>query len=88
MADQFQEAMRRATTESSDSEFKMTNEEVERFTKAFEQEEFRKLFSDYVKDISDPKHRAEQEAMIRQMENDGQVPQDKVTIAIKMSGQV
>ena len=80
MEESFAEAMHRAAAASTDSDFKMTDDEVERFSKAFEQEEFRKLFSDYVQEISDPKHRAEQEAMIRQMEADGQVPGDKELI--------
>lgn len=48
----------------------MTEDETKKFTKAFGDPEFRKMMAEYVDEISDPKHREEQEAYIRQMETD------------------
>ncbi|GMH50264.1 hypothetical protein TrRE_jg5265 [Triparma retinervis] len=58
----------------------MSKEEVDKFTKAFAEPEFRKLMADYVDEISDPKNRAETDAYIRQLENQGEVPEDKEII--------
>ena len=58
-------------------DLKMSKEEVDKFTKAFAEPEFRKLMADYVDEISDPKNRAETDAYIRQLESQGEVPADK-----------
>ena len=55
----------------------MTPEETEKFSKAFQDPEFRKMMAEYVDEISDPKNREEQEAYIRQMEGEGNVPAGK-----------
>ena len=52
-----------------------------KFRKAFQDPEFCKMMSEYVDEISDPKHRAEQDAYIRQMEAEGDVPEDLWTLA-------
>jgi len=52
-------------------DLKLTDDEVSRFTKAFEDEEFKKLFMEYAQEISDPKNRAENDAYLRQMEAEG-----------------
>lgn len=39
------------------SEFKITQDEQEKLLKAFQEPEFRKIFSEYVDEISDPKYR-------------------------------
>ncbi|KAJ3192437.1 Alpha-mannosidase 2C1 [Irineochytrium annulatum] len=44
--------------------------ELQRIEKAFQKEEFRKLFKDYVDEISDPKNKAQYEAEITQMERE------------------
>lgn len=49
-------------------------QESERLKQAFEKEEFRKLFHDYLDEISNPEHRKEYEAYISQLEGDSQVP--------------
>eukprot|EP00898_Chlorokybus_atmophyticus_P003673 jgi/Chlat1/4306/Chrsp29S04476 len=54
-------------------ELNMSTEELSRFEKAFRDPEFMKLFSDYAKEIQDPKHREENETYLRQMENEGRV---------------
>ncbi|CAM9140701.1 unnamed protein product [Phaeothamnion confervicola] len=57
--------------------FEMTTEESDRFLKAFKEEEFRKMFSEYVDEIQDPKHRAENEEYLRVLEGNNQVPSGK-----------
>ena len=64
----------------SGSDMKLTSDEVEKLEKAFKEEEFRKLMADYVEEISDPKNRAETDAYIRQLETQGEVPEDKEII--------
>ena len=63
----FLEAQKR---NGDDKDFNMTEDETKKFTKAFGDPEFRKMMAEYVDEISDPKHREEQEAYIRQMETD------------------
>jgi hypothetical protein len=47
---------------------------------AFDDPEFRKLFSEYMDDLQDPKHREETEAYISQLEGDKKVPEGKEII--------
>ena len=56
---------------------KLTAEEVKQFEKAFENSEFRKLMKDYVTEISDPKHRKEQDEYIKQLESQQNIPEGK-----------
>ncbi|CAM9741791.1 unnamed protein product, partial [Chrysoparadoxa australica] len=48
-----------------------------KFREAFKDEEFRKMFGEYMQEISDPKYRKEQEAYITQLEGENRVPQGK-----------
>ncbi|RDD43293.1 Protein kintoun [Trichoplax sp. H2] len=50
------------------SDLKLTKDESDRFKKAFENEEFRKMFFDYAKEISDPENRKKYEEEIAMME--------------------
>ena len=59
-----------STVEDKLENFKLTNDEIESFTKAFKKEEFRKLFADYVQEISDPENRARYEKEITQLERE------------------
>jgi dynein assembly factor 2 len=52
-------------------------QEIKKFEKAFKDPEFCRMMADYVDEISDPKHRAEQEAYIRQLESEQKVPEGK-----------
>ena len=54
-------------------EMKMTSEEQDRWTKALKDPKFQDLFADYVKEISDPKARAENDAYLRQIEAESRV---------------
>jgi len=53
----------------------LTEEEVDRFQKAFQDEKFKEMFLEYAKEISDPKNRAESEAYLRQIEGEGKSEQ-------------
>ena len=57
-----------------------TEEESNRFQKSFEDPEFRKLFADYMDELSDPKNREETEAYITQLEGEQKVPEGKELI--------
>lgn len=46
----------------------ITNEELQRFSKAFKNEEFKKLFADYCKEISDPANKQLYESELTQLE--------------------
>lgn len=52
----------------------MSRAELSAFTKAMEQEEFKTIMNDYVKEISDPKNQAEYETYLRQLEEAGDLP--------------
>lgn len=51
----------------------LSEDEVKKFEKAFQDPEFKKLFMEYAQEISDPKNRAESDAYLREMEMRGQV---------------
>jgi dynein assembly factor 2 len=74
------EQMKRDEAGKKEDGVNMTKDEAEKFQKAFQEPEFRKLMADYVAEISDPKNRAEQDAYIRQLEGQGEVPEDKEVI--------
>lgn len=46
----------------------ITNDELNRFSKAFKSDEFRALFADYCKEITDPENRRAYEAELKQLE--------------------
>jgi len=48
----------------------LTQEELERLTEALKQDEFKKLFFEYVEEISNPENRERYESEIRQLENE------------------
>lgn len=60
-----------------DKNIKLSQDEVERLEKAFEDKKFRDLMAEYVNEISDPKHRAEQDSYIRQLEEHNDIPDGK-----------
>jgi hypothetical protein len=62
-------------TKLNNSLDKLTPEEQNRFAECFKQKEFRDMFFDYVKEISDPKNLEEYEKMIKDAEN---LPPDKI----------
>ena len=59
----------------------MSHNELKTFTKAMEAKEFKGMLNDYVDEISDPKHRPELDAYLRQMEDQGDLPPGTVLIA-------
>ena len=77
------DAFRQSRMNKDGNEIKLSHEEAEKFQKAFGDEQFRKMFADYVSEISDPKHRAEQDEYIRQLEAQNEVPEGKNIIRPK-----
>ena len=67
-------------TSDANSKVEFTEEEGDKFKKAFDDPEFRKMFAEYMEDLQDPKHRAETEAYISQLEGEEKVPQGKELI--------
>ena len=51
----------------------LTPEEMNKFETAFKDPEFKKMFADYAKEISDPKNKAESDAYLRQLEYENKV---------------
>lgn len=68
------------TSQHQTKESKFTPEEANRFKKAFSDPEFRKMFSEYMDDLQDPKHREETEMYISQLEGEQKVPEGKELI--------
>lgn len=66
--------------QSNPDKMQFTPEESSRFQKSFEDPEFRKLFADYMDELSDPKNREETEAYISQLEGEQKVPEGKELI--------
>jgi hypothetical protein len=52
----------------------MSVNELKTFTKAMGAPEFKGMMNDYVDEISDPKHKPEMKAYLRQMEQQGDLP--------------
>ncbi|KAJ9516174.1 hypothetical protein QJQ45_024598 [Haematococcus lacustris] len=52
-------------------ELKLSNEECDKFSKAFKDPEFIKLFEEYAKEVSDPKVKDETDLYLRQLESEG-----------------
>ena len=77
------DAFRQSRMNKNDDELKLSHEEAEKFQKAFGDEQFRKIFAEYVSEISDPNHRAEQDEYIRQLEVQNEVPEGKNIIRPK-----
>ena len=55
---------------SKEKGLNMTKDETDKFLKAFDDPEFRSLFSSYVDEIQDPKNREENEMYIKQLEKE------------------
>ena len=55
----------------------LTHEEVNRICEAMDNDKFQLLLSDYVKEISDPKAKAENELYLKQLEEQNEVPEGK-----------
>jgi dynein assembly factor 2 len=52
----------------------MSQQELKTFTKAMEQKEFKEMMSEYVDEISNPKHRPEQDKYLEQLRDQGEIP--------------
>lgn len=58
------------TFEDKLKDLKLSNEEIKRFSEAFKNEEFRKLFFEYAEELNDPKNRELYEKEIRAVEEE------------------
>lgn len=73
---EFQAMFDKAQNEHPDK-MEFSPDESQKFRKAFDDPEFRKLFSQYMDDLQDPNHRAETETYISQLEKEDKVPNGK-----------
>ena len=70
-ADNMEAMFKQAQARNMTDDLQMTPEETEKFSKAFQDPEFRKMMAEYVDEISDPKNRQEYNDYIRQCEAGG-----------------
>jgi len=61
-------------------DMKMTEAEAKRIEECMDKPEFMGLFRDYVKDISDPANMEEYDQYIRQLEDEGEIPEDEEVV--------
>ncbi len=80
MNEEILQAMFDASQGQKQDSSKFTVEEASRFKKAFADPEFRRMFSEYMDELQDPKHREETEAYISQLEGENKVPDGKELI--------
>jgi dynein assembly factor 2 len=66
--------------EHSHDDVVLSAEEARQFDKAFRDETFRNLLAEYVAELSDPKHKEEQESYIAQLEVQNELPSGKALI--------
>ena len=62
------------------NDMKMTEEEAKKIEECMDKPEFMGLFRDYVKDISDPANMEEYDQYIRQLEEEGEIPEDEEVV--------
>ncbi len=58
----------------------MTEEEAQRINECMGKDDFMKLFRDYVDDISDPKNQEEYDQYLRQLEEEGEIPENEEVV--------
>ena len=58
----------------------LTADEAKQLEEAFKDADFLKLMAEYISEISDPKHRAEQEEYIAMLESQNEVPDGKTLV--------
>lgn len=73
-------AMFDRSQQQSGEKLQFTSDEAAKFRKSFEDPEFRKLFSEYMDELQDPKNREETEMYISQLEGEQKVPEGKELI--------
>ena len=71
-ADIFKKALSRNVDDAN-----LSREEAAKLTDSMENEEFQQLFMEYVDEISNPKHRAENELYLKQLEEQNECPEGK-----------
>jgi len=89
MAGGVAEAEGRAALRQGVEDLNLSQEEVKKFNEAFEDPKFLELFADYAREISDPKHKAENDAYLRQIEAEnraGQVYGEGLELVVPEAG--
>jgi dynein assembly factor 2 len=79
-ADVLKSVLRASKANNNSEQLNLTREERDRIEKALDKKEFRDLMANYVDEISDPKHKAEQDEYLRQLESQNEVPEGKKII--------
>jgi dynein assembly factor 2 len=74
------ESVMSPVADHSSDDVKLSAEEARQFEKAFSDDEFRNLMAEYVAELSDPKHKEEQEAYIAQLEAQNELPSGQTLI--------
>lgn len=54
-------------------DMQLSDHEMQKFEKAFQDPEFIRIFSEYAKEMQDPANRAETDAYLRQLEQQGDI---------------
>ena len=83
-ADAFKKLLDEAQNKHAET-LNFSETESQNFKKAFDDPEFRKMFSEYVDELQNPANRAENEAYITQLEGEKKVPEGKELIRPKAS---
>ena len=80
MSDSDFQAAFEQSRKKDETKLQLTQEETDKFKKAFDDPEFKKLFAEYMDEMQDPKNRDETELYIRQLEEQEKVPEGKELI--------
>jgi hypothetical protein len=75
-AEQFQALLEHSQQQAAaqgGKDFKFSSDETKKFKTAFEDPEFRRMFTEYIDEMQDPKNREENEAYITQLEGEKKV---------------
>ena len=75
--------MAKKSNANTEDDIQLTLDEAKSLEQAFQDESFRKLFAEYANEIADPKYRDEQEAYIKQLEQQNELPEGKTLIRPK-----
>lgn len=75
--------MTKKSNANTEDDIQLTLNEVKSLEQAFQDKSFRKLLAEYASEIADPKYRDEQEAYIKQLEQQNELPEGKSLIRPK-----
>ena len=75
--------MAKKSNANNEDDIQLTLDEAKSLEQAFQDESFRKLLAEYASEIADSKYRDEQEAYIKQLEQQNELPEGKTLIRPK-----